>query len=73
MSLNKGEWNSYVESGETREIRRARLEEAPEEWRESISDHVKTVFFLKAHKDHEARRKKVNVSEKIDAMRKVLK
>jgi len=40
----KPQWNAYVAGGETREIRRARLAEVPEEWREEVRRHVETYY-----------------------------
>lgn len=48
-----GQWNAYVEAGKTVETRRERLAEVPEELRDSVADHVKTVFKLKG-KAHES-------------------
>lgn len=42
-------WNGYVVSGKTREHRRARLEEVPEEWRDSVRRHVETYFAILNH------------------------
>jgi hypothetical protein len=40
-------WNAYVEAGDTIQERRARLQQCPEEWRESVRAHVATVFALR--------------------------
>ena len=40
-------WNSYVESGATREERAKRLAEVPEEWRESVKRHVACEFKIR--------------------------
>ncbi len=42
-----GEWNAYVAAGVDREERKARLAECPEEFRENVTCHVKTVFELR--------------------------
>ncbi len=42
-----GEWNAYVAAGADREERRARLAECPEEFRESVTRHVRTFFELR--------------------------
>lgn len=47
------QWNAYVEAGKTRDERRERLAEVPEDIRESVEDHVRTVFLLKKKlRDH---------------------
>lgn len=46
---NQGRWNAYVLSGSTPEIRRSRLEEAPERIRKGIESHVRTVFAIKKY------------------------
>jgi len=46
---SKGEWNGYVVSGKTREQRRERLAEVPEEWRDSVKRHVETYFAIINH------------------------
>lgn len=43
-----GAWNAYVETGETLEIRRARLAEVPADWREAVRSHLAMVFALRA-------------------------
>lgn len=40
-------WNAYVEAGKTRDERRARLAECPEELRASVESHVRTVFAVR--------------------------
>jgi len=42
-----GEWNSFVAKGETRDIRRARLFQCPERFRDDVRIHTETVFRLK--------------------------
>jgi hypothetical protein len=42
-----GNWNAYVGSGSTREERRERLADVPEEMRASVESHVRTVFKLR--------------------------
>ena len=41
------QWNAYVVAGETFEVRRARLAEVPEEWRDGVLSHAKTTHQLK--------------------------
>ena len=43
-----GEWNAHVLTGETKEIRKARLEECPDEYRARVEGHVRSVFRLRA-------------------------
>lgn len=43
---SKGEWNGYVVTGKTREERRRRLEEVPQELRDSVKRHVETYFAI---------------------------
>jgi hypothetical protein len=43
-----GQWNAHVLMGETKEIRKARLEEVPKEYRASVEDHVRGVFKMRA-------------------------
>jgi len=40
-------WNGYVVSGKSREQRRARLEEVPEQYKQGVINHVETVFAIK--------------------------
>lgn len=47
LSRGRGQWNAYVVAGATREERARRLLEVPEAWRESVADHVRTVFNLR--------------------------
>jgi len=42
-----GQWNSFVAKGETREIRRARLFQCPDRFKENVRRHCETVFRLK--------------------------
>lgn len=42
-----GQWSAYVESGATLQERRARLAEVPEPLRDSVKDHLVTVFALR--------------------------
>lgn len=44
-----GEWNAYVESGQTREERRRRLAECPERWREQVRKHVEICFSVRRY------------------------
>lgn len=55
---SKGEWNGYVVSGKTREERKSRLDEVPEEWRDQVRKHVETFFAIKANfrRKHERNR-----------------
>ena len=46
---SKGEWNGYVVSGKSREERRRRLDEVPEEWRDAVKRHVETYFAIMNH------------------------
>ena len=43
-----GNYNAYVGSGTTREERRERLAEVPEEYRDSVESHVRTQFQIQA-------------------------
>jgi len=43
-----GQWNAYVESGSTKDVRKARLAEVPADMRKDVELHVKTVFSLRA-------------------------
>ena len=38
------DWTAYVERGNTREIRAARLKECQAEWRDAVKRHVECVF-----------------------------
>jgi len=42
-----GMWNGYVVSGKTRDERRARLEQVPDEYKQSVINHVETVFAIR--------------------------
>lgn len=42
-------WNGYVVQGKSREQRRARLEEVPEEYRDAVKRHVETYFAIVNH------------------------
>lgn len=42
-----GHYNAWVESGDSKDERRARLEQVPEQYRKDVEIHVKTVFSLK--------------------------
>jgi hypothetical protein len=42
-----GQWNAYVVMGETKEERKARLEECPEEYRDGVRRHVQTSFAIR--------------------------
>ena len=46
-----GEWNSFVAAGETKEIRRARLFQAPQHLQNQIRIHCETVFRLRVAKN----------------------
>lgn len=51
-------WQGYVVSGKTREQRRARLEEVPEEYRDKVRRHVETYFAVRRyHRDRVNRAK----------------
>lgn len=52
----QGIWNAYVAAGDTREERRARLAQAPEQMRPGIESHVRTVFALRQRGQHEEER-----------------
>lgn len=43
-----GQWNAYVEAGQSKEERRARLAEVPEPMRAQVESHVRTVYALKS-------------------------
>lgn len=43
----RGEWNAYVESGDTVEERRRRLAEVPEPLRAGVERHVRLAFALR--------------------------
>lgn len=43
----RGTWNAYVAMGESKEERKARLAEVPEEIREDVEKHVRAVFSLR--------------------------
>jgi len=47
MTRTIGQWNAFVEAGESIMERRARLAEVPEEMRESVRAHVATAFLLR--------------------------
>ena len=51
MTRSAPQWNAYVAAGRSRNQRRARLEEVPEEMRAGVEDHVQTVFALRAKVD----------------------
>jgi hypothetical protein len=42
-----GEWNAYVTAGADKDERRARLAECPEQYKENVTRHVKTVFEMR--------------------------
>ena len=41
-----GQWNAYVEAGKTAEMRLSRMAEVPKSMRDSVKDHLNTVFAL---------------------------
>jgi hypothetical protein len=43
-------WNGYVLRGKDKAERSARLAEVPEEWRDSVRNHVETYFKIKQNK-----------------------
>jgi hypothetical protein len=47
MIRTLGQWNAFVEAGESILDRRARLAEVPDDIRESVRAHVATVFLLR--------------------------
>lgn len=47
---NLGMLNAYVERGETREERAARLATVPDNLREAVKNHVQTYFQIKSAK-----------------------
>jgi hypothetical protein len=47
MTRTLGQWNAFVEAGESIMERRARLAEVPDDIRESVRAHVATVFLLR--------------------------
>ena len=51
-----GEWNGYVQAGGSREERRRRLDEVPEDLRGQVESHVKTVFALRRWHQDKARK-----------------
>lgn len=53
-----GQWNAYVAGGETREIRRERLDECPADYRAGVEAHVKTVFALRRKQAERIRKAK---------------
>jgi hypothetical protein len=52
---NLGVWCAYVEGGATKEERRERLSEVPEDMRKQVENHVRTVFSIR---NYQARKKK---------------
>lgn len=44
-----GQWNAYVAAGKTAEARLSRLAEVPELMRDSVKDHVNTVYKLRTN------------------------
>ena len=51
-SWTQGQWNAYVEAGESREDRVNRLGEVPISMRDTARRHVETVFAIrKYHKN----------------------
>jgi hypothetical protein len=51
---SQGYYNAWVTLGKDKEERLARLAQVPEEWREDVRHHVRTVFKIRA--DHKRRR-----------------
>ena len=49
-SANLGMLNAYVERGDTREDRAARLATVPDNLRQAVKNHVQAYFFIKAAK-----------------------
>ena len=45
---SQGYYNAWVTLGKDKEERLARLAEVPEEWREEVRHHVRTVFKIGA-------------------------
>ena len=43
-------WNAYVEAGDTREERAARLATVPDNLRQAVKNHVQAYFLIKAAK-----------------------
>lgn len=56
------QYNAWVAAGETREDRKVRLEQVPEDLRKAVEIHVKTVFTLKRW--HARQAKKATPSRK---------
>ena len=50
ISVNLGVLNAYVESGDTREERAARLATVPDNLRQAVERHVQAYFRIKAAK-----------------------
>ena len=49
-SASAGAWNAYVESGDTREERAARLATVPDNLRQAVQRHVQAYFRIRAAK-----------------------
>ncbi len=47
---NLGMWQAYVEKGRSKEERNLRLSAVPQELKETVRNHVETVFRLKVKK-----------------------
>jgi hypothetical protein len=41
------QWNAYVEAGESKDERRKRLDETPDEHKDAVKRHVQTVFAIR--------------------------
>lgn len=51
------QYNAWVEAGETREERKARLEQVPEKYRNDVERHLKTVWAIRKFYSKKTRHK----------------
>jgi hypothetical protein len=55
-----GNFNAWVEAGQTRDERKKRLSQVPEQWRKDVEIHVKTVFSLRRWQARQMKKAKNN-------------
>lgn len=56
---NQGYCNGYVVAGKTKEDRKARLNEVPEDMRQDVIRHMKTILAIRTFHENNVKKKKV--------------
>ena len=49
------QWNAYVEAGESKDERRKRLDETPDEYKDAVKRHVLTVFAIRKFNERKSK------------------